>query len=258
MNVLRSLAIAFTMYSRIPAPRVKWEKKAMSLALCFLPLVGAVIGALMCVWWSLAGLIRLGPVLRAAGMLLIPVAVSGAVHLDGFADVSDALGSRQPRERKLEILKDSHTGAFAIITVVSYMILFFAAWCAFYGEARTVVALAITPVLSRALSALAAMCFKNARGSGLLATFTDAAQKTAGRIVSVVWIAAACAAMIWLSPIAGLAAVIGAGVAFAAYAVTAYTQFGGTTGDLAGWFTQVCELLSVLAAVIALHIAEVV
>ena len=76
MNVLRSLAIAFTMYSRIPAPRVRWEKEAMSLALCFLPLVGAVIGALMCVWWSLAGLLKLGAILRAAGMLLIPVAVS--------------------------------------------------------------------------------------------------------------------------------------------------------------------------------------
>ncbi|MBO6011614.1 MAG: adenosylcobinamide-GDP ribazoletransferase, partial [Oscillospiraceae bacterium] len=57
MNVLRSLAIAFTMYSRIPAPRVKWEKEAMSLALCFFPLVGAVIGALLCAWWYVAGLI---------------------------------------------------------------------------------------------------------------------------------------------------------------------------------------------------------
>lgn len=257
MNVLRSLAIAFTMYSRIPAPRVKWEKEAMSLALCFFPLIGAVIGALMCVWCSLAGLVKLGAALRAAGLLLIPIAVSGGVHMDGFADVSDALGSRRPRERKLEILKDSHTGAFAVITVAGYMILFFAAWCAFEPSLRTMLALAITPVLSRALSALGAMFFKNARGEGLLATFTDAAQKTAGRVVSFVWIAAACAAMILLSPVAGIAAVVGAGLVFAAYAATAYSQFGGTTGDLAGWFTQICELASVLAAVVALRVAEV-
>ena len=190
-------------------------------------------------------------------LTLLPVALSGGLHMDGFADTTDALSSYAPPEKKRAILKDPHTGAFAIITVVGYMILFFAAWCAFYGDTRTVVALAITPVLSRALSALAAMCFKNARGEGLLATFTDAAQKTAGRVISVVWIVAACAAMILLSPIAGIAAVIGAGLAFAAYAATAYTQFGGTTGDLAGWFTQICELASVLAAVVALHVAEV-
>lgn len=257
MKLLRSLAIAFAMYSRIPAPHVKWEKDSMSLALCFFPLVGAVIGALMCVWCALAGLLGLGEVLRAAGLLLIPVGISGGMHLDGFIDVSDALGSHQPRERKLEILKDSRTGAFALISLVCYMILFFAAWCAYVPDPRTMAALAIVPVLSRSLSALAAMYFKNARGSGLLAAFTDAAQKTASRIVSFIWTAASVAAMCVLSPVVGAASAVGAGVMFLVYRVTAYRQFGGTTGDLAGWFTQLCELVCVLLPVLALRIMEV-
>ena len=50
-------------------------------------------------------------------LLLIPVLVSGGIHLDGLLDTSDALNSYQPREKKLEILKDSNAGAFAIIAV---------------------------------------------------------------------------------------------------------------------------------------------
>lgn len=257
MKLLRSLAIAFAMYSRVPTPRVQWEKESMSLALCFFPLVGIVSGALMYLWYYVAGLLSLGTALRAAGLLLIPVGISGGMHLDGFCDVSDALGSHQPRERKLEILKDSHVGAFAVISLVCYMLLFFAAWCAFEPVPRTMAALAVSPVLSRALSALAAMFFKNARGSGLLATFTDAAQKTVSRIVSLVWVAVCLAAMIVLSPAVGISAAVGSGIAFLVYALTAYRQFGGTTGDLAGWFTQLCELACVLVSVLALRIMEV-
>lgn len=257
MKLLRSFAIALAMYSRIPAPRVEWEKDSMSLALCFFPVVGVVAGGLSWLWYYVSQLLSLGAALRAAGLLLIPIAVSGGLHLDGFVDVSDALGSHQSRERKLEILKDSRVGAFALISLACYMILFFAVWCAFEPTGKTMAALALVPVLSRALSALAAMTFKNARGSGLLATFTDAAQKTASRVVSCLWIAAAAAVMLLLSPIAGGGALLAAGLTFLYYRITAYRQFGGATGDLAGWFTQLCELACVLAAVLALKLAEV-
>lgn len=258
MKLLRSLVIAFAMYSHIPVPRVDWDKDSMSLAMCFFPLVGAVAGGLMYLWYMLAGWLRLGTVPMAVGLLLVPVGVSGGLHLDGFADVSDALGSHQTREKKLEILKDSHAGAFAVISLVCYMLLFFGAWCAFKPDTRVMGALAVTPVLSRALSSIAAMTFKNARGTGLLATFTDAAQKTVSRLVSCLWTAAAAGAMIWLSPAAGGAAVLGAAVTFCYYRYKSYHEFGGTTGDLAGWFTQLCELACVVFAVLAVRILEVI
>ena len=126
---MKSLIIAFAMYSKIPMPRVDWEKKALSWALCWFPLVGAVIGAVLYGWMALARYLGFGPLFFAAFALLIPIALSGGIHLDGFCDTCDALSSHQSRERKLEILKDSHTGAFAIICCGLYLLVFFGAWC---------------------------------------------------------------------------------------------------------------------------------
>src|SRR5699024_3896292 len=57
---VKSLIIAFAMYSKIPMPRVDWEKKALSWALCWFPLVGAVIGAVLYGWMALARYLGFG------------------------------------------------------------------------------------------------------------------------------------------------------------------------------------------------------
>ena len=126
---MKSLFIAIAMYSKLPAPRVDWDKKSLSWALCFFPVVGAVIGLFLAGWLALADWLELGKFLTAAGALVLPAALSGGIHLDGFCDTCDALGSHQPREKKLEILKDTHAGAFAILCCVLYLIFFFAVWC---------------------------------------------------------------------------------------------------------------------------------
>jgi adenosylcobinamide-GDP ribazoletransferase len=60
------------------------------------------------------------------------------------------------------------------------------------------------------------------------------------------WIAAAAAAMIILNPLPGLGAVLGAVITFTYYRIMSYRQFGGTTGDVAGYFLQLGELMSLL------------
>ena len=61
---------------------------------------------------------------------LLPLLVTGGIHLDGFLDVADARSSHQSRARKLEILKDSHVGAFAVIAMGCYLLLYTALWSA--------------------------------------------------------------------------------------------------------------------------------
>ncbi len=109
MIVLQTMAVAFAMFSALPVPQFTWNSKNMRYALCAFPLIGGVIGAL----WSLCGALPLPDMIRAGGFCLIPVLVTGGIHLDGYADTSDALSSYGDREKKLEILKDPHCGAFA-------------------------------------------------------------------------------------------------------------------------------------------------
>lgn len=254
--MFRSLCIAVAMYSKLPAPRVEWDKKSLSWAMCFFPVVGVVIALLLGIWLGLCEMLDFGPFLRAAVSLLLPIAVSGAIHLDGFCDTSDALGSHQSREKKLEILKDSHTGAFAIICCCLYLIFFFSVWCEVEPEGRTLWVLSLGPVLSRSLSGLAAVSWPNARGSGLLATFTQPMEAQKARAVLLVWVAVCAVAMIALDPVTGTAAVAGAGLSFLYYFVMSRRQFGGITGDLAGFFLQVCECAMVLAVVLAQRLEE--
>ena len=264
---MKSLIIAFAMYSKFPMPRVDWEKKALSWALCWFPLVGLAVGAVLWLWLALAGWLGFGAVFTAA-LALLPCAFAGlgmglatgkaGIHLDGFCDTCDALSSHQSREKKLEILKDSHTGAFAIICCGLYLLVFFAAWCEAAPAGGAALALALGPAFSRSLSGLFAVTLPNARGTGLLATFTGPMDAARARVVLAAWAIAAAAAMVFLSPWTGAGALAGAALACLYYVTTARRQFGGVTGDLAGFFLQLCELGMVLGAIAAQRIEVLV
>lgn len=246
---MKSLIIAFAMYSKFPMPRVDWEKKALSWALCWFPLVGLAVGAVLWLWLALAGWLGFGAVFTAALALLLPIALSGGIHLDGFCDTCDALSSHQSRERKLEIMADPHVGAFAVQGCGLLLLLTFGLWCQAERTDGTLwAALLLVPALSRGLSAFAALTLPNARGGGLLAAVTGAGRR--GR-----WLPL-CAALLCA---AGLAALepgylwIGGAALLALwyYVKTAKREFGGTTGDLAGWFLQLCELACLVGLVLA-------
>ncbi len=251
MTALRSIAMAFSMFSILPAPVVEWKKENMKYMLCALPLVGVVIGLALCIWQQLCQRLELGPFLFAAGMTLIPLAVSGGIHMDGFCDTVDAVSSRAPMERKLQILKDPHAGVFAVIGCGAYLLMSFGLWHDAPRSGREAAVLALVPVLSRALSALAVVTFRGARKDGLLAAFRTAADVRCVRMVSAFWILLSAGGMLVFAPLTGGAAILAAGLSFLHYRVMAYRSFGGATGDLAGYFVQVCELACLGAAVLA-------
>ncbi len=245
---MKSLIIAFAMYSKFPMPRVDWEKKALSWALCWFPLVGLAVGAVLWLWLALAGWLGFGAVFTAALALLLPIALSGGIHLDGFCDTCDALSSHQSRERKLEILKDSHTGAFAVICCGLYLLVFFAAWCeaAPGGRPGAGPGAGLLPQPLRPLRRHPPQR-PGHRPAGHLHRPHGRGQ---GPGVLAAWAVLTGGAMVAADVRTGLAALAGAGLACVYYVVTARRQFGGVTGDLAGFFLQLCELGMVLCAAV--------
>lgn len=248
MKWLRAVGMSFALYSRVPMPPLDWESESRRLTLYVFPLVGLAVSAAWAVWLALCWALDLGAVLRAVGLTLLPILVTGGIHMDGFCDVCDALASHQSRERKLEILKDSHVGAFAVIAMGCYLLLYTALWSAVTPHP----ALALVPVLSRTLSGLAAIHWKNARGSGMLASFSQASALWANRVVLVLWLLATALALGFLPGWEGVAVLIAALLSVLYYRFMSHREFGGITGDLAGWFVQVMELAA-LAAVVLLQ-----
>lgn len=240
MSIINSFFIALSMYSRIPVPRVDWEKENMRYAMCFFPMIGVVIGAVMYLAGWLLDKTSVGGLFRGVVFTLIPIIITGGIHMDGFMDTIDALGSWGDREKKLEILKDSHAGAFAILGMGCYLMWSVAVWSELPAEMLRVCGVSF--VLSRALSGFSVVTFPAARNSGLLKMFQDGAQKKVVRITMCLYVAAAVIMMAVMNARAMTGAVTGVMIAFLYYIVVSRKQFGGVTGDLAGFFLETAEL----------------
>lgn len=247
-KIFNSLVLAFAMYSKIPTPRADWEKENMRYVLCCFPLVGVVIGALVYGWGWLCAQLSIGHLLRTAVYVLIPVLVTGGIHLDGFLDTCDALHSYAPKERKLEILKDPHAGAFAIICGISLFVMNLGLWSELSGHG--VRSLAFGFVISRCLSGWSVATFPCAKDTGLAATFQNAAHRHVVGLVCSIELLLIMVAVFFVEPVGAVCLLAASLFAMMWYYVMARRQFGGITGDLAGWFLQMCECLMAVTVVI--------
>lgn len=241
MAIIKSLIIAFSTYSKIPTPKIEWEEKNMKYAICFFPLIGAIIGLVWLLWIYLAERFGVSDLFKASVATLIPIIITGGIHLDGFCDITDAFSSWQPKEKKLEILKDPHVGAFAIIGCGCYLLAYLGIMAEVEFD-KMALAIAAGFVLSRAFSALALVHFKSARPKGMLDTFAQNSHKKIVSTVSEFYIIIAFLLIAFVSLKLCLYTALACVLAFWLYHHLAYKKLGGTTGDMAGWFLQICEL----------------
>lgn len=235
-----SLIAAFDMYSIVPMPNVELSKEDTKYSMCFFPLVGAVIGALLCGWRIAYPYLCNGDFLPAVVFVIVPVIVSGAVHLDGFIDVVDAISSHKTMERKLEILKDTHTGTFALIITISYFLIALGVWSEMPIDAVPVLACGF--VVSRALNGLAVLIFPRAKSGELMESFEGSSKKILVTVM-VLYVVISAALMCYFEPLYGSIGVVGAAVSFAYYYFASKKHFGGITRAITGYFVQICELI---------------
>lgn len=249
MNWLRSLAIAFSTYSRIPVPQVTWSPKNAALSMAFLPGIGVITGLLLYAWRQLALFWDLQPLLFAAVATVIPLAVSGGIHLDGLCDTADALSSHQSRERKLEILKDAHIGAFGVMVCLLYLLLW-AGCLAQLQHEQSFVSCCFIFVLSRSVSGLAVQYIPNARGKGMLQTFTDCNNRKIVMFILVVWFLGSISVLCWQNLWLCVWMLFAVLLSFVWFYRMIKREFGGLTGDLIGCYLQICELSMAFAVIV--------
>lgn len=249
MSLLRSVILAFAMFSKIPMPRVVWTKGNMRYLLVAFPFVGMVIGLLLWGWLLLCNAFEFGTILFAAGLTFIPVAITGGIHLDGFCDTVDALSSHASPDKKREILKDPHTGAFAVIYVCAYLLAYFALCTEMPREAHTVWFIGIVHMMIRTTVGFGVLHFPAVNPQGLFYTISSFSHKT-GTTIGICCIFALCAAVLTL--IGGLTGIV---VTIITVICSIYVyfmskkQFGGMSGDLSGYWLQLTELVALTALV---------
>lgn len=246
--MINSFFLALSMFSKIPTPKTDFDRVNMKYVLCFFPSVGLIIGFLQCLVYTIMRNAGFGNIFISAVITVLPILVTGGIHMDGFMDTSDARHSYANAEKKLKILSDPHIGAFSVISAAVYFVIYFGAMCQAGPEAVFITAKCF--ILSRALSGLGAVTFKCAKSSGLLFSFVSGADAEFSKNVLMGVFAFVC---LWLSirdGFAGVACVVSALIVFWYYKYFSYKEFGGITGDLAGYFLQLCELVMVVVAVV--------
>lgn len=232
---LQALGMCQSMFCAIPSPWQGWEEKAREKMLLCLPLVGLEIGLL---WWGLGLLGRYLPPLMAGAVLAgWPWLATGFLHLDGFMDVMDAVRSCRSLERRREILKDSHVGAFAVIGCLLLGLGQFACCASFDGAPLGL--LALVPVVSRCCAVLAV----NGLPPMQTSQYANCEKKKSGLILPGVMLLAALAAGFVLFEMWGLVLAVQA-VSFALALRRAFRSLGGMNGDISGYCITLSELFA--------------
>ena len=153
-NYFYAFSMCQSMFCSIPFPCHVWEEKARSKMLLFLPVIGLEVGFLWAALGWLCGWIGFPPLVSALFMTVLPFLLTGFIHLDGYMDVTDAVGSCRDLEKRRAILKDSHVGAFAVIGLTLLMLSQFAFFGSLFpGKALWV--LTLIPMVSRCCAGFA-------------------------------------------------------------------------------------------------------
>jgi len=250
MRLIKAICIAVSTYSILPVPHFDWNEDNMRVSLCALPLVGLPLGGMLLLWNWICICFGIGPVLFAAIAVSLPVFLTGGIHMDGFCDTTDAISSRREKEQKLEILKDSHLGAFAVIYICVYLLLSFGFYTELFLAKGSIKVVCIGFVLSRSLAVWSAVTIPNARKSGMLAAFQVNLERRITLTVTVCCFLLCIFVMSMVHIASGMISAFLCVLWLLLYRRMAIKHFGGVTGDTTGFFLQVTELLILLGVLL--------
>ena len=235
------IARAFALLSRLPI-RADFEDAPVSRAVWAYPLVGFVIGAIAMAVGLVA--LTLGVPSVAAGFLALTVQVilTGAMHEDGLADTADGLWGGWTRERRLDIMRDSHIGAYGVLALVMSCGLRAVLLASLLVNAPW--AIIIIAGLSRTSMACTMAALPNARSDGLShATGRPQAHYAALAVGMALVVGALIGAH------AALLAFLACTCATVTIGWIAYRKIGGQTGDILGATQVTSEIFALLTLV---------
>ena len=241
-QLITAFSMCQTMFCRLPFPLKKWEEEARPYLLLFLPVIGLEIGML----WFLADMLLrwfcIPAPIYGFVMTAIPFLLTGGIHLDGFMDVADAIGSWRDLEKRRAILKDSHVGAVAVIWVAFLLLGYFAVFSS-VSTGRELGCLILIPVASRCCSSLAVWQLKS------MSTSQYAGSTTPGWCKWILWcVLAGCIAAGFL--FFGTAAPAIGAVGYALSLRKAYRLLDGMNGDISGFCISISELCAAAALIL--------
>ncbi|MCS3745602.1 adenosylcobinamide-GDP ribazoletransferase [Xanthomonas arboricola] len=232
--MIDGLLAAIGFLTRIPVPGAVFARPgAQARSLPWYPAVGLLLGALLC---GLAWCLRdVAPLLGAAVLLGAWTWLTGALHLDGLADTTDAwVGGMGDRARTLAIMQDPSSGPMAVTALVLVLLLKCAALATLLPHAAG--ALWLAPLLARAAVVAAFLTTPYVRPAGIGSALVAAPRGG-------LWLALLLAVVVCMAAGTTIAAAClgSAAVVFVLWRRACMQRLDGMTGDTCGALVELTE-----------------
>lgn len=242
-GIASDILLCLSFFTRLPLPTYDMPSRGFGSALWAAPVAGAVVGLLSAAIFALTLSIGLPATVAAALTVVAALLATGCLHEDGLADVADGFGGGPTRERKLEIMRDSRTGAYGVAAVACSILLRWTAIAALPSPGTAALALVAAHAASRAIIPAFMHVVPNARADGLSAGAGDVAQGTA-----FIALGLGALALLFAGPDVLLISALVLGAWLLGLRKLTLRQIGGRTGDVLGTLQQGGEIIVLLCA----------
>jgi len=249
---VRNFLRAFSFLTILPIGKgLVREEKGLARSMAFFPLVGLVIGLLLALFHHLLSFL-----LPASITLWLTIGflafLTGGLHLDGFADTMDGLASVGPREKILEVMRDSRIGAFGVIGLIFLM---GAKYLSLDQISNSSIPYSLILMTVMGRNSMVLVCYRSPYArpdEGLGKPFTE---NLGSREVVISSVSAFGIALL-LMGVKGVIVLLGTGIFSLGYRIFFIKRLTGVTGDILGAANELTELLCLLLIIILepLHI----
>lgn len=250
-KLYKGFIMALSMFTVLPTPYIEWDDEGVKNMMKFYPVVGLIVGAIWSTSYYLMNIFNVSIILKSIFVMIVPFIITGMLHLDGFMDVCDAILSRRDREEKLRILKDSRTGAFAVISLVMLFFLQFGGIYSIFEKNVQFYVLILIPIVSRSGVAYFLLSRVTIKESTLGTYFKKGTNKI-DRIIMLISVIIMFVISFFVLNLYGILmiALIIIGITWAVEKCR--KEFGGISGDVAGFALVVGEVIGILTLGIVL------
>lgn len=242
-DFFNNLLLFFQFFTRIPIKiNLKCDRENFRRGSIFFPIIGLFIGGIQYGVYKLS-IHPFGGMITAALMMLVPIIITGGLHVDGLGDTCDGFFSfKGDKDKIIEIMKDSRVGTYSSIATVADMLLKFSAIFTLItlGVPQAVI---IAPIISRLGVVFIAFIGKNAKETGSGNIFIGNISAVAMFFVLVI----ASALTIAIVGVTDIIIIIPS-ILIATFLFNLFcnSKIGGQTGDTLGANNEIMEILTLL------------
>ncbi len=241
---IKDFITGFQFLTRIPiVSQSEWSMESFGRSVKFFPIIGAIIGLLLFAFVYTVQKFGGSPMpvhTMAIGVIILEIFITGGLHCDGLMDTVDGIFSGRPREKMLEIMKDSRVGAFGamafcLLIVVKYSLIMD------IESALLPLAVLVMPIVGRIAVVIGITFYPYARASGLGKVFYECSHRQTLYVAGIT-------ALLLLVPL-GKTALISAAIGIAVAAIFCQyvsKKLGGLTGDVYGAIVELTEIAALL------------